>query len=176
MNHRKLEIDEAALAINQHLYGTLKLKKWSTLLASALANKDTIYLLLVLDHGSRFNDKSKQIVCDLLNVKRTYTAVGMRKIIANHCGISIEEIEKSIRLRRNEEALIRAQNAVKSKYQNADDVFSLYRSYINKGYDKLEKIGRKYWLINNDFRGFEIKNKVIKEYIEIELMLSDHTL
>ncbi|WP_146154933.1 hypothetical protein [Photobacterium angustum] len=88
-----------------------------------------------------------------------------------HCGISIVELERLLKLQQSEDALIRAQNAVKDKYINGEEVLLMYKSYISNGFDKLEKIGRKYWLINNENRGFEIRNKILKNYIEIELLL-----
>lgn len=144
-----LDKSETTKVINDHIYGKESvIRQWSKALSDALFKKNWHYLVEVLDHGRGFNDRSKQIVCDVLGVKRIYTAKGMRKIIADHCKLSVEELEHNMAVEKNNKAIELAKSKLAEKFTNHDKIHEDFIAFIRDGFDQVMKFDRKTWLVN----------------------------
>ena len=141
-----------------------KNSNWATMLADSIKNKNFAMLCNLLCHGKGFNDKSKEIFCDLVGSKRVFTAKAIKATIANHCGLAIASID----LHFDYHYAIKNRKHTKDKlleaFDNGNEWIDTIDGQIPKGFNRIVKNNRKTYLLNSDNRGFQLPRIPIKDY------------
>lgn len=167
-----LSVAELKTQIRQHVFAdvepSIELSLPDTL-AKALVDRDFAFLCRVCAYGKGWNDKSKEVVCDILNEERTYTAKGMQTIIARHCGLSEEAIDLHFDYLAAQDKKKRAMEVVLETFSNGQDVFDFIEGYIDAGYTTIRKEGRKTFLANSHNRGVHLCRVPVKNYAIAEV-------
>jgi len=138
---------------------------WSTMLATAIINKDKVKLSDILSCGAGFNDNSKRAFCEVLGVDVKLTKNGIDAYIATHCGITNEQLilerEISNALHRKDEA---SEHLI-TTFLNGDELVAWVDDLIERGFNVITSSNRKYFLTKED-RGFDLLKPEIRKYAE----------
>lgn len=153
--------------LDKEIYGDeLKKTNWSSMLAEGILNKNYHLLAELISHGKGFNDSSKKAICLLLDNKPTYTQKAIDKLIANHCGISLDKLllERKLKICQFHEK--QALDKVNETFGNGEEITDWVKTVFNNGYNKVIKQGNKSFIANADERGFPLKRAAIRKYAE----------
>ncbi|EQB9026217.1 hypothetical protein ACYVOU_002450 [Vibrio cholerae] len=166
--------------IHQHIYAdtfTPKDRPYSDLaynLEAAIREKNVRYLLSILANGKGFNDKSKEVFCDIVGIPRVYLLKEIKAAIANHCGCSVESIDLHEKYHAALHFFERRQKELNDKFANADEIVQMIEQKIASGYTRVGTENRKTFLINEQTNmGWPLNRTQIKEYAKAKLELMD---
>ncbi|MBD0788171.1 hypothetical protein HUO09_17590 [Vibrio sp. Y2-5] len=162
----ELTVEYMQKHIHQHLNpeNNSQVSNWAITMAEAIHEKNFAYLCYILCAGKGFNDKSKEALCDILNVKRTYTASGIRKIICSHCGLSEDELDTYQQYWAAKHKLERKEKTLNNTIANANEHKQWVIDSFNAGFNTIIKHNRKTYLGNSNNAGYHLHTLSLKEY------------
>ncbi|MFU7503974.1 hypothetical protein ACA544_02230 [Vibrio cholerae] len=166
--------------IHQHIFADTfnpKDRPYSDLaynLEAAIREKNVRYLLSILANGKGFNDKSKEVFCDIIDIPRVYLLKEIKAAIANHCGCSVDSIDLHEQYHAALRLFERRQKELNDKFANAEEIVQMIEQKIASGYTRVGTENRKTFLINEQTNmGWPLNRTQIKEYAKAKLELMD---
>ncbi len=133
-------------------------------LEAAIRLKDFKYLMLVLGSGKGFNDKSKEVFCDIVGIKRSYLLKDMKAAISNHCSISVEAMDLHYDYYSAKSQLDRKRESLRDAFANGDELISIVDNKFANGYTRIIKVDRRTYLANPQNMGWHLQRVPLKEY------------
>jgi len=161
---------ETVERIHTHIYGDTYqpnnngYSNWAYQLEKAIREKDFKYLMLVLGSGKGFNDRSKEIFCEIIGIQRSYLLKDMRSAISKHCGISLDSIDLHFNYHKARNRLERRREKLENSFSNGQELVSIVDQQIAKGFDRYVKQNRRTYLVNSNDRGWHLQRVPIKDY------------
>ncbi|WP_200769081.1 hypothetical protein [Vibrio nigripulchritudo] len=150
--------------IHQHVYKSSGESNWSKLMAEAISSRNYSFLLEICCHGRGHNDKSKEALCDIANTKRTLTANGIKKVIAELCGVRLIIIElHQAYIHKTRQFECKSQTLV-NEFLNGSDVQSQLEDAWASGFNQITRVGRSLFLSNDENSGIRLKGKAMREF------------
>ncbi len=133
-------------------------------LERAIRIKDFKWLMLILGHGRGFNDRSKEIFCDIVGINRVYQLKDLKSAISEFCSISVEAIDLHYAYYAAKDKHERKKEALIDAFGNGSELAVIVDQKIADGYNSVKKHGRNTYLVNSNNLGWHLHRVPIKEY------------
>ncbi|NAX34107.1 hypothetical protein CAG54_00445 [Vibrio sp. V27_P1S3P104] len=162
--------------IHRHVFGELpvgndRFSDWAYKLEAAIREKNFRYLMMVLGSGKGFNDRSKEVFCDIIGIPRTLSLKGIKAAISSHCLVPVEHIELHESYHSAKRKLDRKFVELTSKFANGDELAAIVDEKISNGYRKVVTENRRTFLANDQNMGWPLQRVQIKEYAIAKLSI-----
>lgn len=170
MNVKQLINVDHVKKIHDHLFPDAiakngKYSNWAYMLEEAIRTKNYRYLITVLAFGKGWNDKSKEVFCDIIGVTRQYLQREMRECISLHCDISLELIDLHFDYISAKKSCETAKESLIEAFSNGIELVEIVDCKINDGFIVTQKYGRRTYLVNEESKkGWPLQRVPIKNY------------